>query len=108
MKKLFSVEEASIQFKHYIKENHFGKPKAINAKELKQFGNARELRLMVNHLRKTGVPICSGNSGYWYASTTEEIQEITNKLRSHISDLKEVIEGLDYAHFDMATKMEVV
>lgn len=102
MRNQLSTEENAIKFMAYLYENHLGKSKAIKARNLKEFGDARTIRLLVNSLRKEGIPICSGNSGYWYANSQNEVEEIANKLKSHINDLKDVCAGLDNALFDMA------
>jgi hypothetical protein len=108
MKKPLNIEENARKFKSYLRENHLGKDNAIKARDLTQFGNPRSIRFLVNELRKQGVPVCSGVAGYWYASKASEIDEITNQLRQHISDLREVCKGLDNAQYNMAFGMESV
>jgi hypothetical protein len=82
----------------WLKEQHSGKGKAINAKDMKQWGTRREIRLMTHDLRKAGYPICSGFTGYYYASTQSEIQQTLNFLLSMQEDLGHVIDGMQDAY----------
>lgn len=48
----------------------------------------RKMRNAINIARKMGVPILSGQNGYWYSLDPDEIRKfITNELDSRIDDL---------------------
>lgn len=83
-----------------ILSRHVGRDRSLPRQELldqvKDNGykiNDRSLRLAINRIRKSGVPICStgGQSGgYWTAAGWQELNEyLDNEVRSRITDLKD-------------------
>lgn len=60
-----------------------GESYAITAKELCVLWglpSAREIRRMVHAMRREGLLVCSGNSGYWRPETPEELQRFVKRL----------------------------
>ena len=64
-------------FERYMRKEHSGKANAVKSMviEARFHCKGAEVRRMVNELRCKGVPICSSNQGYYYATSNEEIQE---------------------------------
>ncbi|MCM3425590.1 hypothetical protein RY280_23520 [Bacillus paralicheniformis] len=75
-----------------------GKENAKRATDLKQFGDSRTLRNYVHELRIEGYPILSGNCGYWYAMSNQELRECLNRLSSTISNTQKAYEALNIHH----------
>lgn len=92
---LDNLSDEEKRFVKYMSDNHSGKEKAIKAKELKkEFGNTRKIRLMTHSLRLEGIPICTGQTGYYFASSEEEVKESIRYIDSYIDDLNKVRQGL--------------
>lgn len=78
-------------------ENHVGKSRAIISSELEALTNlsGSQIREEVNKLRTAGVPICSGRTGYYLASTQEELDRTVAQLKSRVSQIRKAIKGLN-------------
>lgn len=61
--------------------------------------NPRDLRELTNSLRKKGIPVCSGNEGYWLAGNKNELEHTKNMVNSRIRELMEVANGLKTVKF---------
>ena len=59
----------------YLRQNHIGKEKAIHSKELEKLFmlDGRNIRRKISALRQDGFPICSDETGYYYADNQKEI-----------------------------------
>ena len=70
----------------YLKAYHTGEARAVTSRELETVFHIRGpcLRKAVNRLRGDGVPICSCDSGYYYAETVEELDHTIRQLFSRI------------------------
>lgn len=81
----------------YLKNFHLGAEHAATGRELEQaFGlTARELRDLVNTLRREGVPIASGGSGYYYARTAGEVYATIRHMKRRIGGICAAIHGLE-------------
>jgi hypothetical protein len=88
-----------------VLQHRIGRDQAINGKlllktvqDFSQTVNDRSIRLVINLLRKRGVPICSTggvDGGYWIAASAAELDEFINReLRSRIGDLQEQCNAL--------------
>ena len=55
------------------------------------------LRKAVNRLRAAGVPICSCDSGYYYAETVEELDHTIRQLFSRVKCILHAVLGLKKA-----------
>jgi len=80
-----------------LSENHVGKNRAIISSELEALTNlsGSQIREEVNKLRTAGVPICSGRTGYYLASTQEELDRTVVQLKSRVSQIRKAIKGLN-------------
>jgi hypothetical protein len=88
------TEQIQNRLLFYLKSNHYGASNAAKAKELKQFGTPRKIRLMVHNLRLQNNPICSDNDGYYYASNKEEVSVVVQRLLHFVIETQEAIKGL--------------
>ena len=63
-----------IEILAFLNAKHVGKDKAIHSKKLeKKFDICpRTVRTYISNLRKSGVPICSDETGYWIAKDPKE------------------------------------
>ncbi len=66
----------------YLYKYHRGKSKAIYSKEIESIFciGGRSLRRIISLLRQDGYPICSDETGYYYAKTQKEINETVGRL----------------------------
>ena len=64
----------------YLMSNHTGRDNAIHSKALeKRFKICpRTVRRYINNMRKTGIPVCSDETGYWIAQM-RSVTRITDK-----------------------------
>jgi len=86
---------------------HVGEDNAISRKELlRQFRQRhnltdRQIRLLINQMRKDGEPICSRggrNGGYWIARNYSELEAfIEGELRSRAYDMLETAKKMENA-----------
>ena len=85
-----------IKILNYLKRRHRGQSNAIKSPALEaRFGiSGRELREVVNELRCRGYPVCSDDSGYYYASNEAELTATIRQLNSRISKIAMARNGL--------------
>ena len=83
----------------YLKACHCGEQAAVTSRELEGVFRIRgpDLRRAINRLRGDGVPICSFDSGYYYAATEEELRHTIRQLRSRIKKIAYAERGLTKA-----------
>lgn len=85
--------------KNHLKIYCAGRKNATKSAELERrlriSGN--DLRKLVNRLRKQGVPIASGPSGYYYAATAGEVYATIRQLKDMERGLQAAIRGLEDA-----------
>lgn len=81
----------------FLRENNTSEADAINAGDLCVLFNChkQDLRRFINHLRRSGIPICSSNNGYWYSEKIEDIDSTLIALKSRIGGINRAIEGLE-------------
>ena len=87
----------------YLAENHNGKDFAVHSKELEdQFKICpRTVRTYINKLRKSGLPICSNEKGYWIANNPEEVNKTVKRLGDFAGEVNNARTGLAYATIQM-------
>jgi len=87
------------QLAEYLHRYHHGAENAVTSKELEHTFcvSGKELRDIVNSLRREGIPIASDQSGYFYARTEAEIRLTIRHMRSRISGISAAIGGLRYS-----------
>lgn len=83
----------------HLKDYHSGEQRVVSSRELESTFQIRgpDLRRIINRLRGEGIPICSSDSGYYYASTEEELQRTIRQLRSRIKKIAYAERGLTKA-----------
>lgn len=83
-------------FERYMQDEHMGKQNAIKSKALEGIFHCKgtEIRQMVNELRCLGVPICSCSRGYYYSTSTTDIQDTIDHLAGRASKIKAAHDGL--------------
>lgn len=92
------MESETIIAEH-LKAYHCGESAAVSSRELEYAFRIRgpDLRRAVNHLRGDGIPICSTDKGYFYASTEQELLRTVRQLRSRIRKIAYAERGLTKA-----------
>lgn len=84
------------QLAEYLHRYHHGTENAVISKILEQaLGiSGKELRDLVNVLRREGIPIASDQRGYFYAKTETEVRLTIRHMRNRISGISAAISGL--------------
>lgn len=84
----------SLEF--YLKTHCKGKENAVKSPDLEAifYCKGTEIRQMVNECRCRGVPICSGSTGYYYATEEKEIERTIANLSSRIKNIEAARNGL--------------
>lgn len=94
------------QLAEYLKDYHLGKENAILSRELELIFrvNGKELRDLINILRREAIPIASDQSGYYYAKTENELRATIRHMRRRIAGISAAIRGLNrsLSDFDKA------
>lgn len=81
----------------HLRQSHLGSAKAATSRELERTFSVtgKDLRQLVNGLRRDGVPIASDGSGYYYAATEQEVRATIAHLTRRISGIAAAIHGLN-------------
>ena len=82
---------------------HVGKDKAIHSKKLEKKFNIcpRTVRTYISNLRKSGVPICSDETGYWIAKDPKEATKTVKRLDNFVGEVNSARTGLAIAAIQM-------
>lgn len=97
----------------YLRQNHVGAEEAVCSRELERLFSlsGRTLRRKINSLRQDGFPICSGSTGYYYASSQQEINGTVCRLNELILKISNARTGLLYAsvlpHGDLTLEVSI-
>lgn len=85
-----------IQILEYLKRYHTGRGRAVPSSLLEARFDIRgaELRKQINTLRSDGYPICSGETGYYYAASRRELSATIRQLSSRIGKIAAAKNGL--------------
>lgn len=80
----------------YLYRYHHGAKNAVTSRTLEHALriSGKELRDLVNALRREGIPIASDQSGYFYAKTEAEVRLTIRHMRNRISGISAAITGL--------------
>ena len=83
----------------YLKEHHTGKSRAILSRDLQRLFSidGRNLRRKISSLRQDGYPICSDESGYYYADNQKEINQTVYRLNGMLTKVSNARTGLLHA-----------
>lgn len=84
---------------NYLKKYHTGKDNAVFSRELERLFSldGRTLRRKISSLRQDGYPICSDETGYYYAETQKEINATVCRLNELVAHISNSRTGLLYA-----------
>jgi len=84
-------------------------PNGIKAKDLRKITGLtpRQIRLLVNDLRKQGKPIASGNFGYMLATNTEQVLAVIKRLTAQADEINEIVGQLTLCYRDMRSKEQL-
>ena len=87
----------------YLKAKHIGQENAVHSKKLEKHFDIcpRTVRTYVNNLRKSGVPICSDDSGYWIAKTPKEASKTVNRLGNYAGEINNARTGIAFGAIQM-------
>ena len=83
----------------HLKRYHLGERNAATSRELEAAFDLRgkELRDLVNTLRRSGEPIASSGAGYCYAETEQEVRATIAHMTHRIGGIAAAIRGLTQA-----------
>ena len=92
-----------------LTNNHIGKTNAVHSKVLeKHFSlSSRTIRRYIGSLRKSGVPICSDDSGYWIAADSKEVNKTIKRLGDFVGEVNSARTGLAFATIQMRSVTRV-
>lgn len=99
MKQLQFIEKTKIEItqaeRDFLIKLKIGEENAKTRAEL--YMDARTTRLLTASLRSKGVPICSGDSGYWIAKNQQEIRKTTARLKATAYEILKIVNCLERA-----------
>ena len=83
----------------YLKKSHTGKSRAIHSRDLQRLFSidGRTLRRKISALRQEGYPICSDETGYYYADNQMEINNTVCRLNGLVTQISNARTGLLFA-----------
>ena len=83
----------------YLHRYHHGAENAVTSKMMEYtfHFSGKELRDLVNALRREGIPIASDQSGYFHAKTEAEVRLTIRHMKSRISGISAAIGGLRHS-----------
>ena len=83
----------------YLKNSHTGKSRAIHSRDLQRLFSidGRNLRRKISALRQDGYPICSDETGYFYADNQQEINQTVFRLNGLLTKVSNARTGLLHA-----------
>jgi len=84
---------------NYLKKYHTGKDNAVYSRELERLFSldGRTLRRKISSMRQDGYPICSGETGYYYAENQKEINAMICRLNMMVTKISNARTGMLYA-----------
>ena len=80
----------------YLRKSHKGRKKAITSGKLESVFNIKgsEVRRIINELRCCGHPVCSDNTGYYFAGSKKELNETIAQLTGRAEKILSARDGL--------------
>ena len=84
---------------NYLKKYHPGRENAVYSRELERLFSldGRTLRRKISSLRQDGHPICSDETGYYYAENQKEINATICRLNTLVTRISNARTGMLYA-----------
>lgn len=94
---------------HYLRQYHTGIGNAVYSRELERLFSidGRNLRRKISALRMDGVPICSGDTGYYFADSQEEINATVSRLNELVTKVSNSRNGLLCSHAVPAMQVDI-
>ena len=98
-----------VEFYVYLINNHVGEDNAIHSKDLEKKFNIcpRTVRTYISNLRKSGIPVCSNETGYWIAATPEEACKTVDRLGDLASEINNARNGIAFGAIQMLSVAKV-
>jgi transcription initiation factor IIE alpha subunit len=83
-------------FLAYLRKRHKGRKKAVTSGELESVFNIKgsEVRRIINDLRCCGHPVCSDNTGYYFAGNEKELNATIAQLTGRAEKILKARDGL--------------
>ena len=102
-------KDTKTEINRYLKQYHTGIRNAVYSRELeRRFDiNGRSLRRMISALRMEGHPICSGDTGYYFADNQKEINATINRLNELVTKVSNSRNGLLQCHAGSVMQVDV-
>ena len=84
---------------NFLKKYHTGRDNAVYSRELERLFSldGRTLRRKISSLRQDGHPICSDETGYYYAGNQREINATICRLNTLVTRISNARTGMLYA-----------
>lgn len=84
---------------NFLKKYHTGRDNAVYSRELERLFSldGRTLRRKISSLRQDGHPICSDETGYYYAENQREINATICRLNTLVTRISNARTGMLYA-----------
>ena len=94
---------------HYLMQYHTGMGNAVYSRELeRRFSiDGRNLRRKISALRMDGFPICSGDTGYYFADSQAEINATIGRLNELVTKVSNSRNGLLYSGLVPAVRVDI-
>lgn len=94
---------------HYLKQYHTGMGTTVYSHELEQLFaiDGRNLRRKISAMRLDGYPICSGDTGYYFADNQAEINATVGRLNELLTKVSNSRNGLLRSHAALAMRIDV-
>ena len=83
----------------YIRKFHKGRDRAVFSRELQFIFqlDGRSIRRKISALRQEGFPICSDETGYYYAESKKDVDNTINRMGSMLLSVSSAVDGLIFA-----------
>ena len=83
----------------FLKKYHTGRENTVYSREQQRLFSidGRNLRRKISSLRQDGYPICSDESGYYYADNQKEINATVARLNQLVTKVSNARTGLLYS-----------
>lgn len=80
----------------YLRLNHSGRENAVHSKEIQRVFciDGRTVRRNISSLRQDGWPICSDETGYYYADNQREVNNTVGRLNEMLTKVSNARNGL--------------
>lgn len=79
-----------------LSRHHRGRDKAVKAPRIEAALSlpGQSVRAIMNYLRDSHYPICSDSTGYWWATSQDEIDKTVAHLTERINSMQRARDGL--------------